>query len=287
MAAAEAQKELFIHFGRDGNQKLITAVYTVEPSDPDISYTRMCFKTEDIPFLRITRMSTYNEDEMYGGLILHIQYLHYKGLALDVHPEVGTLPQKWIHNKSIENGYFDDVTPETIKYVSTESIRVVKDSTSCLFPDWVSHNKSNAIQFEKVSSVPLQLDVYNESGFFVEYPAETKLYGLIPKYGLESYNTAQANIIAFGRDPAILAQLDTSEMNCPDEPKYRDCVVRELLAINWLGEIKPGFRFYATQNQYGCEGVIYTDQIHDKEDIQYSSNPIEMNIIYPDGTINA
>ena len=98
--------EVFIRFAKIEKQVFITAVYTNQPEDyNDYNYSRRVLKTEDIPFLRITRKATYNEDEMYGGLILHIQYLHYKGLALDVHPEVGTLPYKWIHNKSIENGY--------------------------------------------------------------------------------------------------------------------------------------------------------------------------------------
>ena len=141
--------------------------------------------------------------------------------------------------------------------------------------------------FRSVSSVPLQLDVYNEAGLFVEYPPETKLYGLILKGGLEIHNNAEANIMAFGPDPAVLAQLDTSEIDCPpDKPTYRECVVRELLAINWLGKHKPGFQFYAVQNSHGCEGVIYTDKICESKDRHYSSNPLEMNVIYPDGIIN-
>jgi hypothetical protein len=288
-ATSEERKELFIRYAKDSKQRFITALYTVEPTNPDIDYTRMCFKTEDIPFLRITRMATYNEDEMYGGRILNIQYLHYKGLALDLHPEVGTLPQEWIDNKAVERGYFDLVTPESVKYQSYDCIRAVKEPTTHMFTNTYSLGKSNSIQYEKVSSIPLQLDMFKKDGFYVEYPAETKIYGLVLKGGLEIYDNAEGIIMAIGSDPEVLKQLDTSEINIDQErgEDARRCVVREVLAINWLGKTKTGFQFYAVQNQHGCEGIIYTDKTIDPNDDFISSNPIEMNIIYPDGILNA
>ena len=286
MAAEPAPTtELFIRYAREDNRRFITAVYTTEPIDPDIHYTRMCFKNKDIPYLRVSQVATYNEDEMYDERIIYIQYLHYKGLALDIHPEVGTLPQKWFDNKAVENGYFDHVTLESVQYYSYDCIRVVRNPTTHMLTNIYSIGKSNAIQFEKISSIPLPLDVFKEDGFYVEYPAETKLYGLILKGGLEVHNNAEGIIMAFGPDPAVLAQLDTSVID--EKPNCWECVVRELLAINWLGETKPGHQFYAIQNRFRCEGVVYMADEPNKDDTSFSRNPLEMNTIYPDGIMNA
>jgi hypothetical protein len=250
-----------------------------------MKYTRMMFKIEDIPYLRITRVVSYNDDELTNGKKDIIRYLHSIGQAMDIHPELGSTLSKWTQ-ELVDNGYFRDKTIDSLQPFVYDCIRIVREPTTHIFTRITRMGGSNALLYEKVSSVDFVLDMSSENGFFKEYPV--MLWGLVLKGGLEAPNEAgQVCITAFSDDRDKLDGLDVSGLYSFNNKT--DYVIVEIVSIGWMGVEKPGYKFYGISNQEGCEGIVYTDNPAKYSDMGHilSANPIEMNVAYEDGTLNA
>ena len=287
MAFASEHKEFYITMKNVNNVNVITGIYSEEPKDPVMKYTRMMFKIEDIPYLRITRVASYNDDELTNGKKDIIRYLHSIGQAMDIHPELGSTLSPWLQD-AVEKGYFRDKTVDSLRPLVYECLRVVRETTTHMFSKIIKWGASNALIYEKVSSVDLLLDVPSETGFFKEYPV--MLWGLVLKGGLEAPNEGgQACITAFSDSRDKLNELDVSRLYKFNNNNKTDYVIIEIVAIGWMGVKKPGYKFYGISNQKGCEGVVYTDNPTKYSDMNYilSANPIKMNVPYEDGTLNA